>query len=704
MTAPDSASAEWGAAAEILRCVRCRGRIRVEGPEGCSCSSCGAVYPIEGGTLRMLPESLQSDEGEGDAAVKRRTAASFAYEWEAFGDRRAEWRRNFLDYMQPHPPEFFRGIKLLDVGTGSGRHAAEAAELGAEVIAADIGDSIDVARRNLPSSAMTVQADAESLPFAPGSFDFVMSIGVLHHLSDPGRALRGLVPYVRPGGLLHVYLYWQPARRSHRLALRLVSWARRITTRMPHRLLHAACYPLAAALFVAVVLPHRIARRVPPLARLTDALPLKAYTEYPFGVLLNDQFDRFSAPIERRFTREQAERLMRDAGLVDVAVLPNNGWVCEGRRPSRAAIPRGVDARDRLPVTVRAVAAQGPTTPGFRIRVLQLAPSLALQGVSIEPELLFTEAEASRFLDAGLWSRTTETLSSRRRLLSRLEADEDADLTLIQRQADMLPSLRVERAASSDRPLVWDVDDAIWHDTSPEARRHPLALLKGTRRKVDWLAKRADHVIAGNEILAEWLSDRSDRITVVPSLVETERVPVKAHADRETITLGWIGSPATARYLSRLREVIARLKGGRPGLALRLLVVGGEIEPIDGIEIVQVPWSQAAEIDALGKMDIGVMPLPDAPWTRGKCSYKALQYMAAGVPAVGDDVGITRKVVGDGGVIVRDAEEWAEAIGELAGDAAMRTRMGAAGRRRVEEGYSVARWAPVVAEILRTAR
>ncbi len=283
----------------------------------------------------MLPRELSeaADRTSAEASVKSRTAESFAYEWEAFGEVRPEWWKNFLDYMQPHPPEFFDGISVLDVGTGSGRHARIAAELGARVVAVDLGDSIDVARRNLPPEVITVQADAEALPLAADSFDLVMSIGVLHHLPDTERALRGLVRYARPGGHVHVYLYWQPPRRGHRIILRGVTLARRLTTRLPHRLLHLACYPLAAALFATIVLPYRLMRRVPRLARVADALPLKAYADYPFGVLVNDQFDRFSAPIERRFTRAEAERMMRDAGLVDVVVIPNNGWVCDGRRP-----------------------------------------------------------------------------------------------------------------------------------------------------------------------------------------------------------------------------------------------------------------------------------------------------------------------------------------------------------------------------------
>jgi SAM-dependent methyltransferase len=238
--------------------------------------------------------------------------------------------------MRPHSPESLAGRRLLDVGTGSGRHARVAAELGADVIAVDVGDSIDVARGNLPESVATIQADAEALPFSPESFDLVISIGVLHHLPDPQRALRSLVQYVRPGGHLHVYLYWQPPRRGHRAMLRVVSLARRITTRLPHPLLHALSYPIAAILWVCFVQPYRMLRVVPRLRGLADAFPLKTYADYPFAVLVNDQFDRFSAPIERRFTAPEVERMMREAGLEDVVVIPNHGWVADGRRAAPA--------------------------------------------------------------------------------------------------------------------------------------------------------------------------------------------------------------------------------------------------------------------------------------------------------------------------------------------------------------------------------
>ena len=310
-------------------------------------------YPRSSHVLGERASEQDRPPPDPQASVKQRTANSFAYEWSHFGQARSEWDRNFRDYLQPHSPESLRGRTIIDVGAGSGRHSRQASFHGARVVAVDIGRSIDVARINLPPDVLTVQADAERLPFERGTFDLAMSIGVLHHLPDPMRGLRELVRLTKPGGHVHVYLYWVPDLWAHRALLKLVSAARVVTVRLPHRLLHALCYPLSAFLYVSTVIPYRALRGRPKGRTPASFFPLKTYADYPFGVLVNDQFDRFSAPLERRFTRRQVTTILTQSDLDDVAVIPNHGWVGDGRVPSDLVrVDEGAGGPPRMSVIV----------------------------------------------------------------------------------------------------------------------------------------------------------------------------------------------------------------------------------------------------------------------------------------------------------------------------------------------------------------
>jgi glycosyltransferase involved in cell wall biosynthesis len=148
---------------------------------------------------------------------------------------------------------------------------------------------------------------------------------------------------------------------------------------------------------------------------------------------------------------------------------------------------------------------------------------------------------------------------------------------------------------------------------------------------------------------------------------------------------------------------LARLASQAGGVEFELLTVGGHAPEIPGIRVRSEPWSESREAEFLRKVDIGLMPLPDDEWTRGKCAYKALQYMAAGIPVVADDVGVSAKVIGHqrAGLIAHGDDQWTRSLATLAADPQLRARLGAKGRQQVEESYSVERWAPRLAEVLR---
>jgi SAM-dependent methyltransferase/uncharacterized protein YbaR (Trm112 family) len=327
----------------LLRCPQCQRELSAQSQEALQCVPCAIHYPITNGIPRMLTSAMRQamtgvGTGAGSAAeVDPRsvaTAQSFGYEWTHFPQMRAEWEQNFWGYFAPHTSATFQGKRVLDAGCGTGRHTFYAAQFAQEVWSVDLGDAVEVARRNNADNqnVQVVQADLYQLPFPPESFDFVYSIGVLHHLPDPEGAFRNLLRYLKKGGQAHIYLYWKPEQQPlKRALLELVTALRQVTTRLPHPVIHSLAYPAAAAAFVGFVWPYQLLRAV-GLHQVAERLPMKQYAQYPFSVCINDQFDRFSAPIENRYTRAEVEGWLERAGLEEIVVRPNYGWCATGRK------------------------------------------------------------------------------------------------------------------------------------------------------------------------------------------------------------------------------------------------------------------------------------------------------------------------------------------------------------------------------------
>jgi SAM-dependent methyltransferase len=308
-----------------MRCPRCGETVGVDG-EGVRCPN-RHVYPLTHGYLDVTGDGMAG----GSTAA---TFTSFGYEWNAFDGVREEDEDFGEIYFRDLDLERLRGRVGLDAGCGKGRFTRIlAAHLGAEV-ALDGSSAVEAAARNLgdASNVAVVKADLRDAPFAPGSFDFISSLGVLHHLDDPRGGFERLVTLLAPHGQILLYLYSRPPRFGARsAALSAAAALRTLTVRMPLRTLKGLSTPVAAVLYGGVVVPGRWGER--HAAPLLAGLPMDTYRDKPFRSLVLDTFDRLSAPVEHRYVWADLEPWFTDAGLVVDAARDETGWFILAHRP-----------------------------------------------------------------------------------------------------------------------------------------------------------------------------------------------------------------------------------------------------------------------------------------------------------------------------------------------------------------------------------
>lgn len=246
---------------------------------------------------------------------------------------------------------------------------------------------------------------------------------------------------------------------------------------------------------------------------------------------------------------------------------------------------------------------------------------------------------------------------------------------------------------------VYDFDDALFLGSVSDKNRR-AAMLKQERRRWGAYVTKARLVTAGNTYLASAASAAgAARVELLPTCVDPSRYEPARHNERDSVTVGWIGSQTTTPYLDPVMRAVARLHDS--GHRVRLRLIGADrLASRPWLE--QRDWSLDREAADLADLDIGVMPMPNSAWARGKCGYKLLQYFAAGLPAIASPVGVGRNMIGEGrGLLAASVPEWERAIIELASDAAARREMGTDARNYVERYFSYTRWAPELAAMLK---
>jgi glycosyltransferase involved in cell wall biosynthesis len=276
------------------------------------------------------------------------------------------------------------------------------------------------------------------------------------------------------------------------------------------------------------------------------------------------------------------------------------------------------------------------------------------------------------------------------RSLRRLAAIAPGRLVL-HREASPLSRGELERQLLGSAGFaVYDLDDALHEDHGQGGllrRWAPKAL------KAKGCARAADRVIAGNPLLADWASQHSPDVVVIPSCVAPEPYrPKSDYAGGDVPRLVWIGSPDNERHLLLLAGPLLEL---HRRLGARLTLIGSTLPRLRGLEVLidRVPWSEDIQHTALADADIGLMPLPDDPYSRGKCGYKLLQYAAAAIPFVASPVGVNAAILQQFGMPAPGtADEWVDALSHLLGAPGDRQALGRKARKLVQRDWSYDAW------------
>lgn len=343
------------------------------------------------------------------------------------------------------------------------------------------------------------------------------------------------------------------------------------------------------------------------------------------------------------------------------------------------------------------------TSPAQRFRCEQWLRLLPAGRIDVHFEPLMNERSYSILYEPGHIARKMAAVAggALKRLSAILRAGR-FDVCFVGREAFPFGPAFIEALLERRVPVVYDFDDAIFIGDVSAANRS-VARFK-MPQKVARIVELATVTVAGNAWLAEWARQHTNHVEVLPTTIDIDQYQEHVRPRGDMRTLGWSGSKTTIPHLhlvdGALRKAVAA--------GWRLSVIGDRQYTLDGADSERVrakDWSSSTELDDLYSFDIGLMPLPDDDWAKGKCGLKALQYMATGIPAVVSPVGVNTEIVEHGvnGLVASTEGEWVAAMDLLAGDIELRLEMGRRARTTVVEKYSGQQWAPRFLSVLESA-
>jgi glycosyltransferase involved in cell wall biosynthesis len=342
---------------------------------------------------------------------------------------------------------------------------------------------------------------------------------------------------------------------------------------------------------------------------------------------------------------------------------------------------------------------------GCRFRIAQFVPYLRDHGIDVTISPFYSQEYFEFVYRPGHFVR--KVLGAVPLLLKRwreLPAFKEYDLVFLYREAVPAGPPVIERSLARHVPILYDFDDAIFLPNVSEANQR-ISFLK-TPERIAELLRLSALVVAGNQFLAAYARQHNKAVEVIPTAVDTDYfVPRRdpAQSNGRDLVVGWIGSPTTFQYLKTLAPVLSGVSAEHP-FTLRVSGAGTAVD-FPGLRVETPAWSLADEVRLFNTLDIGVYPLNDDDWARGKCGFKAIQCMACGVPVVAQAVGVNREIIRDGenGFLALTPAEWHDKLGRLLTDSRLRARFAREGRKTIEQSYSLRVVAPRLAAAMRTA-
>ncbi len=334
-----------------------------------------------------------------------------------------------------------------------------------------------------------------------------------------------------------------------------------------------------------------------------------------------------------------------------------------------------------------------------RYRSYQYIPYLRKEGIEITAAPLF-DNDYIKDLYAGRKKNLLKIFKAYAKRIINLHYANNFDLIWIEKEAlPWFPAWIEHNLGLTKATYIVDYDDAIYHRYD----QHHFKLIRWfLGQKIDRIMQYATFVLVGNEyLLGRAKKAGAKRVGVLPTVIDLRKYPITFFNNNDIFTIGWIGSPITSHYL---KLVIPALEEICKNNTARLVLIGAKRDDLPtNIPVKYVSWSEETETKEIQKFDVGIMPLPDNAWERGKCGFKLIQYMACGKPVIGSPVGVNRKIIKHGinGYQAKNIDEWIWAINKLKDDPKLRQKMGKVGRKIVERNYCLQVTAPKLLKILK---